>query len=281
MGRPRILIVDDDLGTCQTLNSASESAGYRVEAAVSGTEALSRLRDSDFDAAVIELRLPDMSGMNVARILRNQHDACPFILVSAFLTTTETVEAMRLGAFDVRDKPLSIEDLYAVLRAAIDTARDSNSVAIRVSPAAKYRLPKTMAHSCAQRWADAVLRACEAGSDPKTLNEWARIAGQSYSSLRELCRILDIRAHDARDFARMLRAVMKSHQHHCSPKVFLDVGDERTLRLLFQRAGLESFQHGVSPNDFVRRQQFVRFEHHGLQLLLSAITRRAVVSASR
>lgn len=266
-----ILIVDDDLGTRETFGAALKVAGYAVKGACSGAEALSCLRDSHFDAAVIDLRLPDLSGIDVARLLLEEDSTCPFIVISGFLTTVATVEVMRLGAYDVIDKPVAIADLCSALAGAVETARAARTAAVRAT-AVNCDPSQATSHSSAERWASTVLKACDAESDPKTLNEWARVAGLSYTSLRELCRMLDIRAHDARDLARMLRAVVKGRQYHCSPKVFLDVGDERTIRLLFQRAGLEFFQPSMSLDDWLRRQQFVTFEHQALQLLRTMLS---------
>lgn len=246
-----ILVVDDDLGTRETFETALSVAGYDVNAVSSGAEAIDFVRTSRVDAAVLDMRLPDLSGVDLARVLHAEDRICPFIVVSGFLTTSTTVEMMKLGAYAVMDKPIDADGLCTALAGAIRQAR----------------VPGRMSHSSAERWANAVLRACEAESDPKTLSEWARIAGLSYTSLRELCRLLDIRAHDARDLARMLRAVVNGRRHRCSPKVFLDVGDERTMRLLLQRAGTDSFQPGASPDDFLRRQQLVALDHQALQLL--------------
>jgi DNA-binding response OmpR family regulator len=268
---PAILIVDDDLGTRETFGAALNAAGYAVHVAASGAEALSCLRDLRFDAAVIDLRLPDRSGVDVARVLLEEDRTCPFIVISGFLTTVETVEVMRLGAYDVIDKPVAIADLCTALTGALETARASRRAAVRAAAGAGHPFQAT-SHSSAERWASVVLKACDADSDPKTLNEWARVAGLSYTSLRELCRMLDIRAHDARDLARMLRAVVKARQHHCSPKVFLDAGDERTIRLLFHRAGLEFSQPGIAVDDWLRRQRFVSFEHQAIQRLRTMLS---------
>lgn len=268
---PAILIVDDDLGTRETFGTALKLAGYAVKTASSGAEAVSYLSDSRFDAAVIDLRLPDLSGIDIARLLLKDDRTCPFIVISGFLTTVATVEVMRLGAYDVIDKPVAVDDLCTALAGAIATVRASRTVAVREAGLNRDS-SKATTHSSAQRWASIVLKACEAESDPKTLNEWARVAGLSYTSLRELCRMLDIRALDARDFARMLRAVVRARQYHRSPKVFLDVADGRTIRLLFQRAGLEFFQPDMSLDDFLRRQRFVDFEHQALQLLRTMLS---------
>jgi DNA-binding response OmpR family regulator len=266
ISHPAVLVVDDDPGTCETFSTALRAAGYSVTIVVSGVDALSCLRASDFDAAVIDLRLPDMSGMTILSSLRTTNRSCAFILISAFLTTRVTVEAMRLGACDVLEKPIDIDALYHAVAAAVENGRSVKADGVSaegVCAASGQDAP----HSSVHRWAHVVLQACDVESDPKTLNDWAHATGHSYSSLRELCRIVDVRAHDARDLARMLRAIVMARGSRCSPKLFLDVGDERTVRLLFRRAGLDPSRHEVSLDDFFRQQQFVRFEHPGLQLL--------------
>ena len=91
----------------------------------------------------------------------------------------------------------------------------------------------------AERWALHVLKGCRSSGDVKTLTQWALSAGVSYTSLRESCRLVGIRPHDARDFTRVLRAVINSQGQQCDPEVLLDVSDSRTLATLFERAGLD------------------------------------------
>jgi hypothetical protein len=114
---------------------------------------------------------------------------------------------------------------------------------------------------------------CQADRDPKTLQEWAHLAGLSYTSLRELCRMLGIRAHDARDLARMLRVLMLARRQRCPATVFLDVRDQRTLRLLLARAGLESPEVAMnrSLDEFLKGQRFVDARHPALRALRAAL----------
>src|SRR6266849_9287903 len=106
-GHPRIvLIVDDDQGTREMFDFAVSRIGLATRVAGSGAEAIAIARSTRADLLLIDLRLPDMLGTHVVRELRNDVAALRFILVSAFLTTALTVEAMKLGAADVIDKPV-------------------------------------------------------------------------------------------------------------------------------------------------------------------------------
>jgi DNA-binding response OmpR family regulator len=269
--------VDDDLETRETFETALSVAGYAVNSVASGAEALHCLRNGRVDAAVLEMRLPDLSAIDIALLLLAEDRICPFIVVSGFLTTSATVAMMRLGAYDVIDKPIDADGLCTALAAAIRTARASSTHDVRAA-GDRRDIIRSASYSSAERWASSVLKACDAKSDPRTLHEWAHVAGLSYTSLRELRRMLEIRAHDARDLARLLRAVVNGRRYRCSPKVFLDVGDERTLRLLMQRAGVECFQPGLEPDDFLRWQQLVSFEHQALRLLRTMVSDPQTIS---
>ncbi len=253
--RPLVLIVDDDLNSREIFATALRAAGFDAVTAGTGAEALSHARTSHFHAAVVDRDLPDMSGTDIIRAFQANGHALPFIVMGALMTTQLTVDAMRLGACEVLDKPVAVEALCAMVARAVKGKA--------AAPTAFHP------HSVAERWARLVVKACNADGDPKTLHEWAHVAGLSYTSLRELCRILGIRAHDARDLARMLRAVRKARLLHCQPQVFLDVSDKRTVRLLFARSGLDPAmpERDLSVDDFLDRQRFVDAGQPALQIL--------------
>jgi DNA-binding response OmpR family regulator len=251
-----ILIVDDDPVTRDTLATALRVADFSVVSVSTGAEALAQARTSRFHAAVIDRDLPDMSGTDIIRAFQASGLALPFIVMGTFMTTQVTVDAMRLGACEVLDKPVAVDTLCAVVARAVEGSATAAQSTFHP-------------HSVADRWARLVVKACNADSDPKTLHEWAHVAGLSYTSLRELCRILGIRAHDARDLARMLRAVKKARLLHCQPQVFLDVSDKRTVRLLFARSGLDPArpERDISVDEFLDRQRFVDTRQPALQIL--------------
>jgi DNA-binding response OmpR family regulator len=261
----RVLVVDDDLGTRETFSAALHLAGYAVASAACGADALAVASSVVVDAAVLDLRLPDMSGLEVARRLRQSGHPCSFVLVSGFLTTQETVEAVRLGAAEVLDKPVATDTVCRVVARALTTAALSDST--RVGDVLGQRGPPLMWRSSVERWAQAVLHACDAKGDPRTLQHWAHEAGLSYTSLRDLCDILAIKPHDARDFARVLRAVVQGQRQRCAPSFLLDVADSRTLRRLFQRAGVDPSLAAPWVEDFCDRQRFINPTHPGVRLV--------------
>jgi hypothetical protein len=83
-----------------------------------------------------------------------------------------------------------------------------------------------------------------------------------------------VRPHDARDFARVLNAVIQAVARHCHPSVLLDVSDGRTLNAIVQRAGLPLHEDSVSVEQFVRRQRFIASENEGLKVLCRLLAAR-------
>jgi FixJ family two-component response regulator len=266
-----VLVIDDDRGTCKVIETALNSIGCSVCATGFGADAVRLASGHTFDLMLLDLRLPDMLGTEVVRALRDAAVELPFVLISGYLTVEATVGAMKLGAIDVIEKPIAVDSLLTLVSSVmnVDTARlpagAPRSPADNAATFAKLGRPR----SAAERWAMLVCKACESDGDPKTLEDWADCAGVSYSSLRESCRLLDIRPHAARDLVRVLRAVIRSHHHRCPPSVLLDVSDIRTLDNLLTRAGIRSeAQLGpVAVERLLDAQRLVDQENEGVRIL--------------
>lgn len=257
--RANVLLVGNDEETIVTYRWTLQAAECEVVSAYSGRSALAVAAQGCFDLLLIDLRLPDIPGMDIVRQLRAEGITVPFILVSAYVTVPVAVEAMRLGAFTVLEKPVDPDDLVIAVNSAIDQSGRTGRRSHEASQS-------TISGSTAERWAGFVLRAIDCPSDPKTLSRWARTANVSRSVLTECCRLMHVPPHEARDFARTLRAVCRSGERW-EPEALLDVADVRTLRKLFTRAGLVDVTHAPSPEEFFARQQWVAGDHPGLLIL--------------
>jgi len=144
----QILIVDDDPGYVESLSDA-----YRIVAAQSGRIAVERVqRRSDIDLAVIEYRLPDMSGIDVMKEIKDAAPSILVIIVTAYGDEDVAVEAFRSGARDYLKKPFSISELstkidfYLALRHA-DQQRRKNLLPGPGTPAAPGGPPSTVTPS--------------------------------------------------------------------------------------------------------------------------------------
>ena len=118
--RRTVLVVDDDLGTRETFSWVLTAHGFRVSTASSGARAETVGKSGHFDLMLVDLRLPDISGIDVVRSLQRDGSHVRFMVVSAFLTSHIADEARRLGASSVLEKPLSVDDLMTHVRAALD-----------------------------------------------------------------------------------------------------------------------------------------------------------------
>ena len=264
--RPAILSIDDDSSTCEIVNWALSLVGLDVETANSGAEGLAAARLAHFDLMLVDQLLPDMRGTDVVRTLRNESRASPFVLVSGFLTTAITVEAMKLGAVGVMEKPVEIDELVPAVYEALHDSRVGEHLTDSAQGTMAWETLRP--GSVAERWALHVLKGCESTKDLRTIEDWAFFIGVSYSSLRESCHLLGIQAHDARDLMRMLRVVLRCGTHRCSPEVMLDVSDGRTLDKLMRRAGFDRANAGsFTPEQFLLHQHFVSQEHAALRIL--------------
>jgi CheY-like chemotaxis protein len=270
-----VLIVDDDLGTRETVDWVLRQAGYQVGMASSGSEGMTMARSGMFDLLLIDFQLPDMLGTNLVRAIRSELAPVPFILISGWLKTEITVEAMKLGASNVIDKPIAIEALPAIVGSALGSrpahhgAESSHRRPARVPASPVLISDAVRPRSTAERWAGHVLKACESEGDLKTVTDWAACAGVSTSSLCESCHLLGIQPRDARDFARILRALIKAAVHHCEAEVLLDVSDRRTLTTLLKRGGIviRTPSGALSVGEFLRTQHFVSADNEGLSIL--------------
>jgi two-component system response regulator PilR (NtrC family) len=117
---PSILVVDDELGMREILEIMLQRCGYRVELASSGRKALEILATKRFDLLLCDIRLGDLTGLDVLKFVKEKDPATVVIMISAYASTETAVEAMNLGAYDYVPKPFNLEELRETLRKALD-----------------------------------------------------------------------------------------------------------------------------------------------------------------
>ena len=115
--RMKVLLVDDDTTLRRTLGIGLRAEGHEVLMAADGRTALQALREDRPDIVVLDLGLPDLSGIEVLRQLRGW-STTPVVVLSARAESSEKVEALDLGADDYVTKPFGMEELLARIRAA-------------------------------------------------------------------------------------------------------------------------------------------------------------------
>src|SRR6266851_10037192 len=101
----RILVVDDERNIRRTLAMVLETAGYQVEGASNGEDALAKCREQHCDIAFVDLQMPKMGGLELTRFLRGLSSKTAVVILTAYGSVPTAVEAMKLGAVEFLEKP--------------------------------------------------------------------------------------------------------------------------------------------------------------------------------
>jgi two-component system, OmpR family, KDP operon response regulator KdpE len=127
----RILVVDDEPQILRALKTNLSAAGYEVETAATGEEALAMAASNPPDALILDLVLPDVGGTDVTRELRTW-SSLPIVVLSAVGDEGEKVAALDAGADDYVTKPFGMEELLARLRASLRRSGPPNGPVIEL-----------------------------------------------------------------------------------------------------------------------------------------------------
>ncbi len=124
----KILIVDDDDELRSNLSVVLGEIGYDTETAPSGSEAVAKAVSNNFDIALLDLMMPETSGMDVLAELRKITPRTRVIVITAFASTDTAVEAMKKGASDYIAKPFTVENLDITIKKTLEEARFTQGV---------------------------------------------------------------------------------------------------------------------------------------------------------
>ncbi|MFL6279622.1 MAG: sigma-54-dependent transcriptional regulator [Vicinamibacterales bacterium] len=114
---PVLLVVDDEQGILEVVERLARRAGFAVSACDGGMRALAELSTRHADVALVDLRMPDLGGLDVIRAVRDLDPRCQTVLMTGFATVESAVEAIKLGASDYLTKPLDLSRLERLLTA--------------------------------------------------------------------------------------------------------------------------------------------------------------------
>ncbi len=118
--RGKILVVDDELSMREFLSIALTRGGHDVVTAESGEDALDLLSDKDFDLVITDLNMGELSGMDVLQKVRSSSPDTEVIVITAFATPENAIEAMKAGAYDYIRKPFKVEEVLLVCSRALE-----------------------------------------------------------------------------------------------------------------------------------------------------------------
>ena len=115
-----ILVVDDEKVMRSFISDALTDAGYKVEVASNGEEALSKIKHSPFEILLTDLMMPGMDGIEVIQKVKEVNSNVCAIVITGYPSIETAVEAMRKGAYDYIAKPFKLDELMIVVKRAIE-----------------------------------------------------------------------------------------------------------------------------------------------------------------
>jgi two-component system nitrogen regulation response regulator NtrX len=121
--KPTVLIVDDEAGVRSALSGVLRDEGYTVESVESGEACLDRVSRGPYDVIVLDIWLPGMDGLMTLARLRERHVDAPVVMISGHGNIESAVRAIKMGAFDFVEKPLSLEKTVLVVGNAVRQRR--------------------------------------------------------------------------------------------------------------------------------------------------------------
>ena len=139
--KSRILVIDDEAAIRESLRMILEYEDYQFVGASSGQEALGAVQRDRPDLVMLDIKMPGMDGIEVLRKLHAMDETLPVVMISGHGTTATAVEAIRSGAIDFLDKPLSSERVIVTLQNALRTSElRSENRELKLAMEAKYEI---------------------------------------------------------------------------------------------------------------------------------------------
>jgi two-component system nitrogen regulation response regulator GlnG len=123
---PRLLSIDDDRSVHHLVRVALEGIGVEVSSALTAREGIEAIEASPPDAVLLDVMLPDMSGLDAFKLIRDRDPNLPVIIATAAGSSDTAIEAMKLGAFDYLTKPIDVATLERHVANAIESRRLAN-----------------------------------------------------------------------------------------------------------------------------------------------------------
>lgn len=118
-----VLVVDAHSDIREVLSDMLRHEGYRVKAVGSGAEGLRQVMQGHYEAALLDIRLPDLDGPSVLRVMRELDPSLPIIVLTGYATVENTIKTQAKSAFAHLAKPYNQEDIKTILRRAVGVNR--------------------------------------------------------------------------------------------------------------------------------------------------------------
>ena len=120
-----ILVIDDDPAIHRVFSRILQKAGYNVETAETGKEALEKIKIHAYDVALIDVKLPDINGLELLPILKKAAPSMIKIVITGYSLSEERMDALNLGADEFLKKPIKPEYLIKIIKEKLDAKANS------------------------------------------------------------------------------------------------------------------------------------------------------------
>ena len=118
--RANVLVVDDEQIVCNSCRRILSLQGHNVQTALSGREALRKVEEDKYDVVIADWKMPEIDGMEVARIVKKNHPDIVLIMITGYPTVESAVKAIRLGVSNYVPKPFDPDELTQALKKALN-----------------------------------------------------------------------------------------------------------------------------------------------------------------
>lgn len=120
--RINILIADDEMENCQLIRKGLLRQGFNVDVAFNGREALDRMKINNYDFVFLDFNMPELTGVEVAKIIRERGSNCVIVVISGYPVVDEFF-SKTLGVDEYLEKPFSLENIKAIIEKYIKKSR--------------------------------------------------------------------------------------------------------------------------------------------------------------
>lgn len=120
LGKGHLLVVDDEADFARMIEKTLTQAGYRVDTATSATQAIALQRRHSFDLAIVDIRMPEMTGLELLQYLKVRDKKIHVIIMTAYGSLTVGIEALRQGAINYLAKPFKLKVLKDKVAEALE-----------------------------------------------------------------------------------------------------------------------------------------------------------------
>lgn len=121
--KEKVLIIEDDINTLHGLGEILEDENFNISKAKNAKQALKEIENGDFDVVLMDYLLPDRDGLDLSREVLKDYPDIKIIMMTAFGTVKNAVNAMKMGIYDYLTKPINLDELLIILRRAIQEQR--------------------------------------------------------------------------------------------------------------------------------------------------------------